>query len=103
LRRRRITLGIGIAAVVALAGCGSDSDDDGGDGDSTSPAALVEVLVEQGAPEDEAECVVEKLDGVTVDDLNEFFESIADNEPVEATEGLGEQFVNARVACEAGE
>ena len=92
MQRRIITLSL-VALPLALIGCGGS--DSGSNGSSTSKDDLVQLMVDQGAPQEQAECVADKLDGVTVDDLGEFFEAIGNDEQVEATEGVAKQFLDA--------
>jgi hypothetical protein len=97
----RPVAGLAIAgALVVLGACGGDSDSDDS---SSSTDDLVEVMVDTGAPEDTATCVAEKLDGVSASELQDFLTEVADGEDVEATSGVGEQFVNASAECNLAE
>jgi class 3 adenylate cyclase len=70
-------------SVVACGGSGSDAS--GSDAGSSDAAAstdsgptvdeMTAVLVEQGAPEDEARCVAENLDDVSLEELRAFGEA----------------------------
>lgn len=86
------------AAVLAVANCGGSDDGDGA-AESTAAEDLVAVMVDSGAPREEAECVADKLGDVSAGQLEEFFEAVADGEDVVATEGIARQFLNARVEC----
>lgn len=106
-RRRRPTAilrpmaGLAVAgALVVLGACGGDSGSDEG---SSSTEDLAAVMVDAGAPEDVATCVAEKLDGVSTSELEDFMTEVADGEDVEATSGIGEQFVNASAECRLAE
>lgn len=57
--RRLTSLTLVLAAAVPLAACGGD--DDGGG--ASSAADIKAAFVAQGAPEDEAECVANEIDG----------------------------------------
>ncbi|MEP1124512.1 MAG: hypothetical protein ABJH68_11555 [Ilumatobacter sp.] len=101
MTRRLITTFAAAATVLALTACGGSSDGGSSDADGASTAAddLVALMVDQGAPQDEAECIAEKLDGVSVDELTTFFEAVDDGEDVVATEGVAERFINANAEC----
>lgn len=101
--RPRLTTCCIAAALLALAGCGSDGDSAGGSSDDagSSTEAIVAALVAQGAPQADAECVAEQLDGVTADELTEFFEAVDAGEEIVATEGVAMQFINAKAYCDA--
>lgn len=74
-QRASLTL-VGMAALLSFtAACGGD-DDGGSSGDGISAAEMAELFVEAGAPDDEAECVGEALDGeVTRDEIEQFLGS----------------------------
>ena len=59
------SLAVGLLVSATLIGCGSDDDGDAGssDGGGLSTSELTEMLIESGAPEDEAKCVADKLEG----------------------------------------
>lgn len=97
---RLTTLCAAAAALTLVVSCGGD-DDSSADGESTSPDALVDVMVEDGAPAELAECIAGKLDGVTVNALVDFLESVAAGDEVIATEGVAEQMINSQAACAA--
>lgn len=88
-------------ALTLVVGCGG-GDDGPADGESTSVDALTAVMVDLGAPQEDAECVAAKLENVTANELFDFFEAVGDGEEVLATEGVARQVINARGACEAG-
>jgi hypothetical protein len=60
----------------------------------------VEVLVEQGAPEDEARCVAEELDGLSEDDIRTIAHS---DDPADLDPEIMEQFISAVMGCGIGE
>ncbi|MCB1000594.1 MAG: hypothetical protein KDB40_14965 [Acidimicrobiales bacterium] len=78
-RTQRATLTL--AAVAALlpftaAACGGDDDSSDGGGDGISAAEMAELFVEAGAPDDEAECVGEALEGkVSREQIEQFLGS----------------------------
>lgn len=101
MKRPLVFLCTAAVALTLAVSCGG-GDDGPADGESTSVDALVAVMVDDGAPRETAECIAEKLEDVTANELFEFFEAVADGEDVVATEGVARLFINARTACDVG-
>lgn len=99
MNRRLVTTLVATTAIITLTACGGSSGGGGSDGASSSADDLVALMVDQGAPQDEAECIAGKLVGVSVDDLAAFFEAVDSGEDVVATEGVAEKFLNANGEC----
>jgi hypothetical protein len=81
---KRFTTTIMVTALMGMAavGCGSD-DKAGGSGESSSSssgastATITKMLIDSGAPEDEAACVASKLEGdYSEADIQQFVDSV---------------------------
>jgi hypothetical protein len=99
-RTTRAHLTIGTVAVLLsfTAACGGD-DDGGSSGDGISASEMAELFMEAGAPEDEAQCVGEALDGeVTRDEIDQFLGS---EDGTDLTEELLTKIGNALGECTA--
>lgn len=94
-RTRTISITAMIAATaIALTACGGD--DAGGDG-TASAEAIAAAFVEQGAPEDEATCVAEQIEGtLSLDDVEAF---VAATDPEDVDTDVLEAIGTALGAC----
>jgi len=87
--KKLTTMTIALTALaLPLTACGDDSSADGG----ASTDEIAQAFIDQGAPEDEANCVADKVAGeISVDDVESFANAV-DPEDVDAgvLETIGE-------------